>query len=129
VKVLVVDDYPGAADIVCVLLRLLGHDAQAATTGTGALELASTFAPDVIVLDLGLPDVSGLEVARALRSREGKRPFIAAMTGHAQPEDRVHSLAAGIDLHVLKPATEEKLTRILDAAQRRLSAAAVADRA
>jgi len=129
VKVLVVDDYPGAADVVCVLLRLLGHEAQGATTGAQALDLATTFEPDVIVLDLGLPDQSGIEVARVVRSREGKRPFIAAMTGRAAPEDRVHSLAAGIDLYVLKPATAENLTRVLEAAQRRLTAAGATGRA
>lgn len=128
-KVLVVDDYPGAADVACVLLRLLGHEPEAATTGAEALERAAIFDPDVVVLDLGLPDQSGYEVARALRRRPGKRPFIAAMTGWAASEDRVRSLAAGIDVHVLKPASADNLTRILDDAKRQLSAGAATDRA
>ena len=118
VKVLVVDDYPGAADITCVLLRLLGHEALAATNAAQALESAASFDPDVIVLDLGLPDQSGYTVARTLRGRAGKRPFIAAMTGRSDTEDRSESLAAGIDLHVLKPASAENLSEILDAARR-----------
>lgn len=128
-KVLVVDDYPGSADVACVLLRLLGHDPQPATTAAQALERAAAFEPDVIVLDLGLPDQSGYEVARTLRSRGGKRPFIAAMTGWDAPEDRVRSLAAGIDLHMLKPASAENLTKILEAARRRFTDGAAGDRA
>lgn len=120
-RVLVVDDYPGAADVACVLLRLLGHESLAAMTGAQALERAATFEPDVVVLDLGLPDVSGFEVARVLRQRTGKRPYIAAMTGWSAPDDRVHSLAAGIDMHVLKPASADNLGKILAAAQRRIS--------
>ncbi len=128
-KVLVVDDYPGAADVTCVLLRLLGHEPAAATTAAQALELAAGFDPDVIILDLGLPDQSGHAVARELRGRGGKRLFIAAMTGRSGTEDRVQSLAAGIDVHVLKPASAENLTKILDAAQRRVTEDGAAGRA
>jgi DNA-binding response OmpR family regulator len=121
VKVLVVDDYPGAAEITCLLLQLLGHESASATTAAKALAVCDSFGPDVIVLDLNLPDQSGLDVARALRARGGKQPFIAAMTGRNAPEDRVESLAAGIDLHVLKPASADNLTKILDAAKRRFT--------
>lgn len=128
-KVLVVDDYPGAADVTCVLLRLLGHEPASARTAAQALATAETFEPDVIVLDLGLPDQSGYIVARTLRGRAGKRPFIAAMTGRSGAEDRVQSLAAGIDIHVRKPASAENLTQILEAAQRRITEGDAADRA
>lgn len=128
-KVLVVDDYPGSAEVTCVLLRLIGHEAASATTATQALEVASAFAPDVIVLDLNLPDRSGLDVARELRTRDGRQPFIAAMTGRSGPEDRVLSLAAGIDLHVLKPASADSLTKIIEAARQHLSERGSADRA
>jgi len=121
-RLLVVDDYPGAAEVACTLLRLLGHESIAATTGEQALELAATFEPEIVVLDLGLPDVNGYEVARALRQRPGKRPFIAVMTGWASPDDRVKSLAAGIDIHVLKPASTDNLEKIIAAARRRVSA-------
>lgn len=115
-RVLVVDDYPGSADVVCVLLRMLGHEARAAKTGAEALSQAAQFDPDVVVLDLGLPDQSGYDVARALRQRPGRCPFIAAMTGWGRSEDRARSLAAGIDLHVVKPANAELLRTILERA-------------
>lgn len=127
-RVLVVDDYPGAAEVACVLLRLLGHEPLAAKTGAQALDRAASFEPDVIVLDLGLPDVSGYDVARALRQRTGKQPFIAAMTGWSAPDDRVRSLAAGIDMHLPKPASADSLGKIIASAQRKLTAAG-ADRA
>ena len=117
-RVLVVDDYPGAADATCLLLRLLGHEPLAATTGEQALEHASTFAPDVVLLDLGLPDVSGYDVARMLRQRPGKQLFIAALTGSSSPDERVRIRAAGIDMYVLKPAGADNLGKIITAAQR-----------
>ena len=128
-KVLVVDDYPGSAEITCVLLKLLGHESAGATTGTEALAVAQAFAPDVVVLDLNLPDVSGFEVARELRTRGDKRLFIAAMTGRIDPEERVRSLAAGIDMHMLKPASADSLTKIIEAAKRRLSEGGATGRA
>lgn len=116
-RVLVVDDYPGAADMTCALVRLLGCDAKPAGNATEALKIFESFAPQVVVLDLGLPDASGYEVAREIRRRGGgKQLFIAAMTGWAEPS-HVHSLAADIDMHIVKPASEENLGRILDAAK------------
>lgn len=115
-RVLVVDDYPGAADVACVLVRLLGHEASAATTAAQALAAVESYHPHVIVLDLGLPDGTGYDVARAVRSRGGKQPFIAAMTGWDSSADRGQSLAAGIDMHVVKPASAENLGLILAAA-------------
>lgn len=116
-RVLVVDDYPGAADVVCVLIRMLGHEACPASSGSHAVAEAIAFEPDVIVLDLGLPDIDGHEVARRVRERLGERPFIAAMTGWDHREHRVQAVAAGINLHVLKPASEESLLKIFDTAQ------------
>lgn len=113
-RILVVDDYPTAAEVACVLLRLLGHETRAALTGRDALAQAETFHPDAVILDIGLPDLSGYEVARALRaSPHGHDVFIAALTGWDQPEDRQKSAAAGFDLHVLKPASAEKLVEIV----------------
>lgn len=119
-RVLVVEDYPGAAEITCILLEMLGHATRAAKTGAEALSQAALFEPEVIVLDLGLPDQSGYDVARRLRERRGRQPFIAAMTGWEALEEQEESRAAGIDLHVVKPTTAENLTMILDAARRQL---------
>jgi DNA-binding response OmpR family regulator len=100
-----------------MLLDTLGHETRAVTTGTGALTEADVFQPDIAILDIGLPDLSGYEVARALRAKRGTTIYIAAVTGWAQPEDRVKSLAAGIDQHILKPANGAKIRSIIDAAQ------------
>jgi two-component system, sensor histidine kinase len=114
-RVLVVDDFPDAADVTCTLLRLMGHEARAAYTGTGALAAAASFQPEILILDLGLPDMSGFEVASALRrSPAGQRLYIAAVSGWGQPEDRRRALAAGCDLHVVKPTDRSKLQRICD---------------
>jgi CheY-like chemotaxis protein len=115
-NVLVVDDYPNAAEITCTLVRIMGHDCQAALTGTSALAVAATYEPHVVLLDLGLPDVDGYEVARRLRAECRRRPYIAALTGWGQPTDRARSLAAGIDKHLLKPAGADTLAEVFRAA-------------
>lgn len=120
-RVLVVDDYPDAAEIACTLLTMMGHDCQAASSGREALATARTFAPDVAILDIGLPDLSGYEVARALRQLEhGAAIYIAAITGWGLPADRMRSFEAGFDQHILKPADRAKLTDILRRADLRM---------
>ena len=86
-RVLVVDDQPDCAEVVSVLLTIMGYECQSAGTGSEALEQAEKFEPDVVLLDLHLPDVSGYEVARELRRRAGKRPLhIAAVSGSSTPD-------------------------------------------
>jgi CheY-like chemotaxis protein len=120
-RVLIVDDYEDAAEATCMLLSFLGHDCRFVTTGYEALACAEQFAPDVAILDIGLPDLSGFEVARALRKQlAGKPLYLAAVTGWGQPEDRVKAFAAGFDHHVLKPADQAKLQRIMDLAADRV---------
>ena len=117
VRVLVVDDYPDSAEISAMLLELFGHECRTATTGQEALAHAATFDPDIVILDIGLPDISGYEVARTLRAQPRDRPlYLAAVTGWGQPEDRVRALAAGFDLHVLKPTDGAKIQNILSLA-------------
>lgn len=129
-RVLIVDDYPGAAQAALIYLELLGHECRAVTTGAIALETVATFDPDVVLLDIGLPDLSGYEVAREIRARAtNKRVFIVALTGWARPDDRVKSIAAGIDMHVLKPPRPEVLAEVLALAKaRQLSATPATDR-
>lgn len=117
-RVLIVDDYPDAAESACVLLSMLGHDCRFATTARQALVEAAHFEPEVAILDIGLPDLSGFDLARELRKMSaGRALYIAAITGWGQPEDRVKAFAAGFDHHVLKPADQRKLTRILELAE------------
>jgi CheY-like chemotaxis protein len=119
-RILVVDDLPDAAAMVALLLGMYGHDCRTAHTGSDALAEAHAFHPDVVLLDIGLPDMSGYEVATELRSWPGPQPFITALTGWGQPEDRERSTRASIDLHVVKPASAVKLKQILEAAERAL---------
>lgn len=117
-RVLVVDDYPDAADVVCVLLTMLGYDCRSANSGSAALEEASRFDPELVILDIGLPDMSGYDVARELRARAGSRRLhLAAVTGWGQPADRERAFAAGFDQHVLKPTDATKLKSILSVAK------------
>jgi CheY-like chemotaxis protein len=126
VRILVVDDYPEAGEAACVLFRLLGHDCQLATTGHDTLEAFTTFDPDIMLLDISLPDLSGYEVARRIRARGGsKRVFIAALTGWAR--DRAAASAAGIDLHVEKPPSRRDLEGVVAAAIARRDGATSAD--
>ncbi len=113
-RVLVVDDYPDAARLVCELLGWLGHECRPAITGRAALEVAADHQPDVIILDIGLPDISGWELAPMLRAvLAPKLVRIGAMTGWGAPADRARSRAAGIDTHLVKPPTLAKLSLIL----------------
>jgi CheY-like chemotaxis protein len=121
-RILVVDDYPSTAQITCTLLQLLGHETRAANSGKQALELALIFEPDIAILDIGLPDLSGYEIARDLRAGSADRPlFLAALTGWGQPEDRERAMEAGFDCHFLKPTDASKLRDILKLADRRIS--------
>lgn len=118
-RVLVVDDYPDSAETTCTLLELLGHECRFAVCGQDALVEAARFEPDIAILDLGLPDLSGYDLARELRKRLAGRPlYLAAVTGWGQPEDRARALAAGFDQHFLKPADRAKLSMILELADR-----------
>jgi len=104
-----------------MLLTLLGHECTFVTCGEDALREAATFAPDVGILDIGLPDMSGLELAHRLRQRVAHAMFLTALTGWGQVEDRIKALAAGFDHHVLKPADGQKLAHIMELADRQLA--------
>jgi len=118
-QVLIVDDYPDSAETASLLLSMLGHHCRHASTAREGLRLADELAPDVAILDIGLPDMSGYELARALRRRlEGRQLYLAAVTGWGQPEDHVKAMAAGFDHHVLKPADRSKLEQIIELAER-----------
>ncbi len=120
-RVLVVDDYPDAAEISCTLISIMGHECRIALSGAQAIEVARSFQPDIAILDIGLPDLSGYEVARKLRVLMNGRPlYLAAMTGWGQHEDRTRAFAAGFDRHVLKPADAQKLREIVQSADEML---------
>ena len=118
-RILVVEDNDDAADALVMLLGLAGHDAHVARSGSEALEMVATLEPQAILLDIGLPDMSGYEVCRRLRERtaagqSGEVPFIVAVTGWAQQErDGRQSRAAGFDAHLVKPVGLQELGVVL----------------
>jgi signal transduction histidine kinase/CheY-like chemotaxis protein len=118
--VLVVEDRADARATLQQLLTLLGHRAEAADDGARGIEAALAGRPDVALIDLGLPDVDGLEVGRRLRAVLGAGVLLVALTGRAAEEDRRSALEAGFDAHLAKPVDVEALKALLaDAAKRR----------
>ncbi len=113
VRTLVVDDNRDAAMMLGEALRAFGHDVRVASDGPSALELATTFEPQVILLDLGLPVMDGYEVAERLR-QAGVSALVVAVTGYGQETDRVRSEANGFAAHFVKPVDLDELKRALD---------------
>jgi len=113
-RVLIVDDNVDAALSLSLLLMSLGHESRVVHDGTSALKAAAEFRPDTILLDIGLPDLDGYEVARRLTALKKERPFqIIAVTGWGHEADRVKSREAGFDLHLVKPVELDDLSRAL----------------
>jgi two-component system CheB/CheR fusion protein len=113
-RVLVVDDNRDGADSLAMLLRLGGHDVCVANDGPGAVTAAASFAPEVVLLDIGMPGMNGYEVARRIRLLPGSgRVLLVAVTGYGQEEDRRRSRAAGFDHHLVKPVEFDALARLL----------------
>lgn len=113
-RVLVVDDYADAAESLTTLLQSEGHEVDIANCGMKALEIAPMFRPQVVLLDIGLPDLDGYEVAKRLRALPGmQNTVLIALTGYGQIEDCERSRAAGFDHHLLKPLNFEKLAELL----------------
>jgi CheY-like chemotaxis protein len=113
-RVLVVDDNVDAAETLTMLLELLGHEARAAHDGASALALARDFRPEITFLDIGLPGMSGHEVARQFRDDAGLAGcMLVALTGWGTEDDKRRCQEAGFDLHLTKPvdpaAIEEAL--------------------
>jgi CheY-like chemotaxis protein len=112
--VLVVDDNADGADMLATFLEFEGHDVKVATSGADAVEIAIATKPDLVLLDISLPDLDGYEVARRIRSAdEGRRVRLVALTGHAGEEDRARSRAAGFAAHLVKPVDFDVLRRVL----------------
>ena len=117
-RILVVDDNVDAAESLSRLLRLQAHEVRVAYDGLAALAAARDMNPDVVLLDIGLPELDGLEVARSLRARgDGPRPLLVAMTGFGQAEDRARTAAAGFDHHLTKPVDPKLLQTLLQTAR------------
>jgi PAS domain S-box-containing protein len=115
-RVLVVDDNEDTAESLSGLLSARGHRVRMAHDGGTAIGIFAEFHPDIVLLDLGMPGMSGLEVARQLRERNRvPRPFIVAVTGWGKAEDEASTRDAGFDLHLVKPVEEKQILDVLAA--------------
>jgi CheY-like chemotaxis protein/two-component sensor histidine kinase len=117
-RVLVVEDNKDSAVTLGMLLRLKGHDIRIAHDGLEAMEIAATFRPDLVLLDIGLPKLNGYEVARRIREQPwGGDTILVALTGWGQDEDRRRSQEAGFNFHIVKPVELAALEKLLDGLQ------------
>ncbi len=112
-RVLLVDDNQDVVATMEALLKTWDQDVRVAYDGPSALKVADLFMPEVVLLDIGLPDLDGYEVARRLRQSGLPRARMVAMTGYGQDEDRRRSREAGFDLHLVKPVAPDQLYRLL----------------
>lgn len=124
-RVLVVDDHPDTAKSICRLVTLLGYECTAAISGREALERADTCRPDIGFFDIGMPDLSGYELARLLRRTQSTPMFLAAITGWDEARDAQRAYAAGFDHHVIKPIGVDVIRGLLDRAITQLDTAAL----
>jgi two-component system, sensor histidine kinase len=113
-RALVCDDAPDLRDLVADLLRLRGHEVSVVSDGPSAIERIVADRPDVALIDIGLPDMDGYEVARTIRRQiSDHKPRLIAMTGYGQASDRAAAFEAGFDAHIVKPASADKILRAL----------------
>lgn len=121
-RVLVVDDNVAAADMLGILLRKLGNEVSIAYDGAAAIKAASEFAPNVVVMDIGMPEIDGNDAARSIRQLPaGKSMTLIALTGWGQEEDKRRTKEAGFDHHLVKPPESAELRWILSEVHSRSS--------
>jgi CheY-like chemotaxis protein len=112
---LVVDDNVDAAESLGAMLQCSGHDVRVVHGGRAALDAAREFVPEVMILDLGMPDMDGYSVAKAVRSDPtltGTR--LIALSGYGQPEDRRRTQEVGFDQHLVKPVENDVLAAAIE---------------
>lgn len=113
-RILVVDDSPDTAESLALLLRLQKHTVEIAHDGAAAVAITQAFKPEVVLLDIGLPDLDGYQVARRLRElREGPALLLIAVSGYGRAEDLQHSNDAGFDHHLVKPIDVHQLNALI----------------
>jgi signal transduction histidine kinase/ActR/RegA family two-component response regulator len=108
-NILLVEDNDDARDMLRQVLAMQGHAVFETAFGEDAIALAGQTRPDVAIIDIGLPDIDGYEVAQRLKARSPRRIALIALTGYGQPEDVRRARAAGFDIHLVKPITVERL--------------------
>jgi signal transduction histidine kinase/CheY-like chemotaxis protein len=114
-RILIVDDNLDAASSLHLLLKSDGHDVRTASTGVAAVELAACYRPEVVLLDIGLPEMDGYEVAKRIRHQPGGEDImLVAVTGWGQADDRRRASDAGFDIHLTKPVEHAVLMKLLE---------------
>jgi CheY-like chemotaxis protein/two-component sensor histidine kinase len=114
-RIVVADDNKDAADSVAMMLRIMGNEVRTDYDGEQAVRTAQEFRPDLVILDIGMPNLNGYQAARRVRDQNwGKDVYLVAMTGWGQREDRRKAEEAGFNVHMVKPADPSKLMRILE---------------
>jgi CheY-like chemotaxis protein len=117
-SILIIEDHDDAREALRALLELEGHRVEAAASGPRGVEIARQSQPDIALVDIGLPEVDGYEVARRLRTLAPSRPYLIALTGYGQPDDVKRAHDAGFDAHLLKPVDPDALAKVLSAVPR-----------
>jgi len=113
-RILVVDDQRDVADALTRLLQTLGYEARAVYDGRRAIDEAVEFLPDLMFIDIGVPNIDGYKTVATLRGhRECAHAILIALTGWTQPEDRHRAFESGFDLHITKPMNIDKLMEVL----------------
>ena len=113
-KVLVADDNEDSAMTLSMILKILGSEVRTANDGMEAVEVATAFRPDVILLDIGMPRLNGYEACRRIREQPwGEKIVLVALTGWGQDEDKRRSQEAGFTHHIVKPVDPDVLKKLL----------------
>ena len=113
-RVLVVEDNADAREMLRTMLELQGHEVHEAADGRAGIDLALAVRPDTAIIDVGLPEVDGYDVARTLRARFDGQPIrLVALTGYGREEDRQRAAAAGFAVHLVKPVDPQRLAQAL----------------
>ena len=112
-RVLVIEDHDDGREMLATILQMQGHDVLQAATGQQGIELAAQRSPAAVLVDIGLPDLDGYEVARQLRHKLGRNVLLVALTGYGQARDRARSDEAGFDVHLVKPVDPARVAEVL----------------
>ncbi|HLX27442.1 MAG TPA: ATP-binding protein [Casimicrobiaceae bacterium] len=126
-RIVIVEDNDDAREMLREVLAMAGHSVGEAANGTAGVDLAREIAPDLAIIDIGLPDIDGYEVARRVRAQSTRPISLIALTGFGQPEDLRRAREAGFDLHLVKPVTVERLDHAIATLETSSSAQRVAD--
>jgi signal transduction histidine kinase/CheY-like chemotaxis protein len=117
-RIVLVEDNPDVRTLLQLKLRRMGHQVEAVANGESGVEAIKRFRPHLAVVDIGLPGISGYDVARRVRSEDGDGVFLVALSGFGQPEDKQKAIEAGFDEHITKPADAREIENIIRRAGR-----------